>query len=119
MGSEATNWARAPKSDASCQNQGMVTTNPKREPLPRHRLSTPRARLTTPLMRIDDELRPVSWDDALDRVAGGFAALKAEHGPSAFALFSCSKSTNEMNYAAQKFARLALGTNNIDSCNRT
>ncbi len=34
-------------------------------------------------------------------------------------MFSCSKSTNEMNYAAQKFGRTVLGTNNIDSCNRT
>jgi len=34
-------------------------------------------------------------------------------------VFSCSKSTNEMNFIAQKLARVALGTNNIDSCNRT
>jgi hypothetical protein len=34
-------------------------------------------------------------------------------------VFSCSKSTNEMNYAAQKFARAVIGSNNIDSCNRT
>jgi formate dehydrogenase major subunit len=34
-------------------------------------------------------------------------------------LFSCSKATNEMNFMAQKFARQVLGTNNIDSCNRT
>jgi formate dehydrogenase major subunit len=34
-------------------------------------------------------------------------------------MFSCSKATNEMNFAAQKFARTVLGTNNIDSCNRT
>ena len=40
-------------------------------------------------------------------------------GPSAVGFFSCSKSTNEMNYIAQKFARAVIGTNNIDSCNRT
>ena len=40
-------------------------------------------------------------------------------GPTAFGMFSCSKSTNEMNYAAQKFIRTAIGSNNIDSCNRT
>jgi predicted molibdopterin-dependent oxidoreductase YjgC len=34
-------------------------------------------------------------------------------------LFSCSKATNETNYAAQKFSRLALRSNNVDSCNRT
>jgi len=36
-----------------------------------------------------------------------------------FGMFSCSKSTNEMNFLAQKFARQVIGTNNIDSCNRT
>ena len=88
----------------------------KRDP---HRLSTPRARLTEPMVRVDGNLRPASWPEALDRVAQGFAAVKAEKGSDAFGLFSCSKSTNEMNYAAQKFSRVALGSNNIDSCNRT
>jgi formate dehydrogenase major subunit len=41
------------------------------------------------------------------------------HGPSAFGMFSCSKTTNEVNYAAQRFARRVIGSNNIDSCNRT
>ena len=78
-----------------------------------------RPRLTTPLVRIDGELRPASWDEALEAVAGGFSDVKAAAGSDAFGMFSCSKSTNEMNYAAQKFSRLALGSNNIDSCNRT
>ena len=41
------------------------------------------------------------------------------HGPGSFGLFSCSKATNEMNFLAQKFARQVIGSNNIDSCNRT
>lgn len=65
------------------------------------------------------ELRTATWDEALTRVVEGFTSVKAELGGEGFALFSCSKSTNEMNYAAQKFARVALGSNNIDSCNRT
>jgi predicted molibdopterin-dependent oxidoreductase YjgC len=76
-------------------------------------------RLTEPLVREDGRLRPASWDEALDRAAGGFRAAVDAKGPNAFGLFSCSKATNEMNYAAQKFARAAIGTNNIDSCNRT
>ena len=83
------------------------------------RLTTSRPRLTTPLVRVDGELQPTTWDDALTRVAEGFATIKAERGAGAFGMFSCSKSTNEMNYAAQKFSRVALGSNNIDSCNRT
>ena len=85
----------------------------------RKRLTSGKARLTTPLIRVDGELQPASWDEALTRVADGFAAVKAESGSDSFGMFSCSKSTNEMNYAAQKFSRLALGSNNIDSCNRT
>jgi predicted molibdopterin-dependent oxidoreductase YjgC len=79
-------------------------------------------RLTTPLVRDGDRrspLRPATWDEALDRVAEGLRAAGAAHGPAAFGMFSCSKSTNEVNFAAQKFARAVLGTNNIDSCNRT
>ena len=78
-------------------------------------------RLTQPLVRDrrDLPLRPATWDEALDRAAAGFAAVKAAHGPRAFGLFSCSKSTNEMNYVAGKFARSVIGSNNIDSCNRT
>jgi predicted molibdopterin-dependent oxidoreductase YjgC len=64
-------------------------------------------------------LRVATWDEALDRAAAGLRAVVAAHGPTAFGLFSCSKSTNEMNFAAQKFARVAIGSNNIDSCNRT
>ncbi len=64
-------------------------------------------------------LRHASWDEALDRAAQGLAAVRASHGPQAFGLFSCSKSTNEMNYAAGKFTRVVMGSNNIDSCNRT
>ena len=71
------------------------------------------------MVREDGSLRPATWDEALARAAGGFASIKAEHGPEAIGMFSCSKSTNEMNFAAQKFARTVLGTNNIDSCNRT
>ena len=86
---------------------------------PRSTRHTPKQRLTHPWVRVDGELRPASWDDALTRAVDGFRATKQAKGGTGFAVFSCSKSTNEMNYAAQKFARAVLGTNNIDSCNRT
>ena len=76
-------------------------------------------RLTQPLVRTDGELRPASWDAALDLVTGRFAELKAHHGPDTFGVYSCSKATNELNFLAQKFARAVIGTNNVDSCNRT
>jgi predicted molibdopterin-dependent oxidoreductase YjgC len=77
------------------------------------------ARLTEPLVREDGELRTASWDEALDRAASGFQAAVDRHGPDTLGMFSCSKATNEVNFLAQKFVRVAIGTNNIDSCNRT
>jgi formate dehydrogenase major subunit len=79
----------------------------------------PRPRLTTPLVRDGGQLRPATWDEALTRATAGLGAIRDSDGGRALGLFSCSKSTNEVNYLAQKFARVVLGTNNIDSCNRT
>ena len=50
--------------------------------------------------------------------AGGVGSVEAK-GPTSFGLFSCSKATNELNFITQKFARAVIGSNNIDSCNRT
>ena len=76
-------------------------------------------RLTQPLVRDNGRLRPASWEEALDRAAAGFAAARQRGGATSFGMFSCSKATNEMNYMAQKFTRAVMGSNNIDSCNRT
>ena len=84
-----------------------------------HTTFTTHGRLTTPLIRRDGTLQPATWDEALDLVASRMRAIKQQHGGNAFGFFSCSKATNEVNYVAQKFMRTALGSNNIDSCNRT
>ena len=76
-------------------------------------------RLTEPLVRENGVLRPATWDEALDRAAAGLRRVVTEHGPSAFGLFSCSKATNEVNFVTQKFTRAVMGSNNVDSCNRT
>lgn len=74
-------------------------------------------RLTQPLVRDHGALRPASWDEALDRAAAGFR--RALDAGAQTGLFSCSKTTNELNFATQKFSRVALHSNNVDSCNRT
>jgi len=74
-------------------------------------------RLTQPLVREHGELRPATWDEALDRAASGFR--RALDGGKQTGLFSCSKTTNELNFATQKFSRVVLRSNNVDSCNRT
>jgi predicted molibdopterin-dependent oxidoreductase YjgC len=80
-------------------------------------MSSRYVRLTRPLVRNGGGLEPVDWDEALDRAASGFSRAIGEGAQ--VGLFSCSKATNELNYAAQKLSRVALRSNNIDSCNRT
>jgi len=75
-------------------------------------------RLTEPMIRVNGALRTATWEEALNRAAKGFDAARKK-GPQAFGVFSCSKASNEMNFLAQKFTRQIMGTNNIDSCNRT
>lgn len=77
-----------------------------------------RSRLVRPLVRDGGSLREASWDEALDRAAAGLRAARGRSGD-AVGVFSCSKATNEVNFIAQKLARQVLGSNNIDSCNRT
>ena len=78
-----------------------------------------KSRLTQPLVRENGGHRPASWDEALDRVTEAFKRSIAKNDPRDFGMFSCSKTTNELNYIAQKFVRSVMRTNNIDSCNRT
>ena len=76
-------------------------------------------RLTQPLVRRHGSLQPATWDEALDVTAKAFARAKNSEPELSFGMFSCSKTTNELNYAVQKFVRSVIGSNNIDSCNRT
>jgi len=76
-------------------------------------------RLTQPLVRENGSHRPATWDEAMDRVTVAFRKSIDRNDPRDFGMFSCSKTTNELNYAVQKFVRSIMRTNNIDSCNRT
>lgn len=82
-------------------------------------MAKPLTRLTYPLVRDGGAFRRATWDEALGRAADGFRRVKAAHGADALATMSCSKASNEMNYLASKLTRVAFGTHNIDSCNRT
>jgi formate dehydrogenase alpha subunit len=72
-----------------------------------------RDRVTTPLVRRQGRWHEVSWDEALDVAADGFARHRGRFGALASA-----KATNEDAYVMQKFARVVMGTNNIDHCTR-
>jgi predicted molibdopterin-dependent oxidoreductase YjgC len=82
-------------------------------------VSKPYLRLTHPLVREGEVLRRATWDEALDRAASCLRDARDRDATRTYGMFSCSKATNEMNYIAQKFARAVIGSNNIDSCNRT
>lgn len=73
------------------------------------------SRLTQPLVRDEGVLRAASYEEAFAHTVKGLSPHKGD----AFGMFSCSKATNETNYIAQKFARVVMDSNNIDSCNRT
>ena len=75
-------------------------------------------RLTQPLLRKDGVLTPVSWDEALDFTVKRLKEIKEAHGPDSVAFLASAKVTNEENYLIQKFARAAVGTNNVDHCAR-
>jgi formate dehydrogenase major subunit len=79
----------------------------------------PYVRLTHPLIRENGALRRATWDEALERAAAALDSARERDATRRFGMFSCSKATNEMNFVAQKFARVVMGSNNIDSCNRT
>jgi predicted molibdopterin-dependent oxidoreductase YjgC len=71
-------------------------------------------RLTSPLIRQGNNFIKDTWNEALDLVASKLGAYQKDE----VAVMSSAKCTNEENYVAQKFARVALGTNNIDHCAR-
>ncbi len=75
-------------------------------------------RLTRPMVREAGELRPVSWDVALDRLVGELKRIRERHGPDSIAILASAKCTNEENYLFQKLARAVIGTNNVDHCAR-
>ncbi|MFD8414348.1 molybdopterin oxidoreductase family protein [Streptomyces sp. NPDC059650] len=74
-----------------------------------------RVRLTEPLVRTHaGQLEPATWEEALDAVAAGLAGTRRTHGPDAVGVFGGGGLTNEKAYALGKFARVALGTSQID-----
>jgi len=75
-------------------------------------------RVTQPMIRQGDQWKPVSWDDAITFVAERLRSILEKYGPDAVGVLGSARATNEENYVAQKFARVVLGTNNVDCCAR-
>lgn len=76
-------------------------------------------RLSTPLVRGGDgQLHVASWDEALDRAADGFRAVREKHGRHSIYGVASGRAPNEAAYLMQKFIRAGFGTNYIDNCSR-
>ena len=75
-------------------------------------------RLLYPQMREDGVLRRASWDEALDKVAGKFKSIIAEHGPDAVALYVSGQLLTEDYYVANKLMKGYVGSANIDTNSR-
>ncbi len=75
-------------------------------------------RVTVPMIREATGWKRVSWNEARGFVVERLRAIVGEHGPDSVGILGSARATNEDNYVAQKFARAAVGTNNVDCCAR-
>jgi assimilatory nitrate reductase catalytic subunit len=71
-------------------------------------------RLKTPLIRKNGKLEPATWDEAMDLIVSKIQDIQGKYGKDAFGIYSGSSMTNEKCYLMGKFARIGLGTKNID-----
>jgi predicted molibdopterin-dependent oxidoreductase YjgC len=78
----------------------------------------PKDRITHPLIKQHGQFVKVSWEQALSHIADKFSSYISNYGANSVGMISSARATNEDNYAAQKFARAVLKTNNIDHCAR-
>jgi NADH-quinone oxidoreductase subunit G len=71
-------------------------------------------RLTQPLIRKNGRLAPASWEQAFELIGRRFKEIRDREGGQAIGVIGSTRTTNEENYLLQKFARVVLGSNNID-----
>ena len=71
-------------------------------------------RIRQPLVRKGSAFQPASWEDAIEEIVRRLKQAHDAHGPSAIGVIGSNHTTNEENYLLNRFARVALGTNNID-----
>jgi formate dehydrogenase major subunit len=70
------------------------------------------------MIRKGDEWQQVTWEDAISFTGESLKRISEKYGPESIAVLGSARGTNEENYLAQKFARLVIGTNNVDCCAR-
>ena len=75
-------------------------------------------RITRPLVRVDGVLVEASWPDAIAAAAAGIRAATEGKKAKGTAVLPGGRVTFEDAYAYQKFARVVLGTNDVDARTR-
>lgn len=75
-------------------------------------------RITEPMIRKDGDWHRVTWEEAISFTVNRLQRTLEEHGPESIGILGSARGTNEENYLAQKFARVVIGTNNVDCCAR-
>ncbi|GHO84009.1 molybdopterin oxidoreductase family protein [Dictyobacter formicarum] len=72
-------------------------------------------RLLTPLQRMaGGTFEPISWEEAIATIVEKFQQVQARYGKDALGVLGGGSLTNEKAYLLGKFARVALGTSQID-----
>jgi NADH-quinone oxidoreductase subunit G len=79
-----------------------------------HEFTSHPERVRGPLVRRNGKLEPASWEDALEEVARRLKQVHSAHGGNAIGVIGSNHTTNEENYLLNRFARVTLGTNNLD-----
>ena len=79
---------------------------------------TAKDRPTSPMIRRNGQWQKVGWGEVNQFIADKLREAMAQHGPDSIGILSSARGTSEENYVAQKFARVVVGTNNIDCCAR-
>lgn len=83
-----------------------------------HRFAHAIDRVICPQIRTEEGWQAVSWNEAYEFIGTKLKKILAESGPSSVGVLGSARATNEENYVAQKFARVVLGSNNVDCCAR-
>src|SRR5216117_2185306 len=84
-----------------------------------YQYATHQDRLMSPLNRqADGQLHPATWDEVLPALAERLTQLKLAHGAEAIGGLISARCTNEDLYVFQKFMRLTIGSNHLDSTPR-
>ena len=85
-----------------------------------HQVARDGGRLLQPMVRESREAprRPVGWAQAMALATDRFADIVREHGPDAVAFYGSGQLLTEDYYLLNKLARVAVGTNNLDTNSR-